>query len=256
MRIRPGTANGGVLAVLLMLGAVAAEDSPISADQKAREVARWQETVDAMTKRIAVDAKGVDAYSRRGDARFFLGQFAGAVQDYEEMVRLDPELDASHWRLGIAYYYAGKAESAAAQFGKYHAFDQVDRENGIWRYLSQYKAHGKDAARKELLKYEKDDREPFPAVYKLFAGEITPKQILDGIAAAKLDDAEREKRLFYAELYIGLNAAAEGDPEEARRHLRAAVANTWGPRAGYGPAWMWQVGRLQWEQLEREANAK
>lgn len=248
---------GLVMLVLAMAASAGmAEDAPLPADQRAQDAARWQATVDAMTKRIATNAKSVDAYSRRGDARFFLGQFAGAVDDYEEMVRLDPELDASHWRLGIAYYYAGKADAAAAQFGKYHAFDQVDRENGIWRYLSQYKAQGKAAARKELLKYEKDDREPFPAVYKLFAGEITPQEILDGIAAAKIDDAEREKRLFYAELYIGLNAAAEGQPDEARRHLRAAVANTWGTRAGYGPAWMWQVGRLHWEQLEREAKAK
>lgn len=246
----------GALAVLLASAGTVAEDSPLSEEQQSKHVARWKETIDAMTKRIAMDSKSVEAYSRRGDARFFLGQFDGAVQDYEEMVRLDPEQDASHWRLGIAYYYAGKAEAAAAQFGKYHAFDQVDRENGIWRYLSQFKAQGKAAARKELLKYEKDDREPFPAVYKLFAGEITPQQILDGIAAARLDDAEREKRLFYAELYIGLNAAAEGQPEEARRHLRAAVANPWGPRAGYGPAWMWQVGRLHWEQLEREAKKK
>ncbi len=256
MMTRLGAASGGVVAALLALGAVVADDAPIAADQQAKYAARWRETIEAMSKRISTEPKSVEAYSRRGDARFFLGRFDGAVQDYEEMVRLDPEQDASHWRLGIAYYYAGKAEAAAAQFGKYHAFDQVDRENGIWRYLSQYKSQGKAAARKELLKYEKDDREPFPAVYKLFAGEVTPQQILDGIAAAKLDDAEREKRLFYAELYIGLNAAAEGQPEEARSHLRAAVANQWGPRAGYGPAWMWQVGRLHWEQLEREAKAK
>lgn len=248
--------HGPLLVALALASTVLAEDSPLSAERQAEDVARWKMTVDTTSKRIATDPRAVDAYSRRGDARFFLGDFAGAVADFEEMVKLDPELDPSHWRLGIACYYAGKPAAAAAQFGKYHAFDQVDRENGIWRYLSQYKAQGKTAARKELLKYEKDDREPFPAVYKLFAGEISPQAILDGIANAKIDDAEREKRLFYAELYIGLNAAAEGQPDVARQHLRAAVANPWGPRAGYGPAWMWQVGRLHWEQLERDATAK
>ena len=35
-----------------------------------------------------------------------------------------------------------------------------------------------------LLKYKKDDRQPFPSVYKLFEAEMTPDEILAEISGA------------------------------------------------------------------------
>jgi outer membrane protein assembly factor BamB len=190
-------------------------------------------------------------YSKRGDERFFKGDFKGALADFDKMVELEPASLPQHWRRGIAAFYAGEFEKAAKQFEAYHSYDDVDRENGIWRYFSQCKAYGAAKAKEGLLKYKKDDREPFPAVYALFEGKTTPDAILAGIAAAKIDDDEREKRLFYAELYIGLNLAVEGKNGDALPHLKKAAASRWGPAAGYGPAWMWNVGRLQAERLSR-----
>lgn len=207
----------------------------------------WQASITKLDEAIDAATEKVELYSRRGDAHFFLGHFKEAVADYDRMIELDPDRGASHWRRGIALFYAGKYKDAAAQFDRYHSFDNVDRENGIWRYLSHYRAFGKERARKELLKYEKDDREPFPSVYKLFAGEITPAEIMKQIDEAKLSPAEREKRLFYATLYIGLNDTVEGDPKKGQKYLEKMLPNTWGPDAGYGPHYMWQVGRLQWE---------
>lgn len=190
--------------------------------------------------------------SARGDAYFKLGRFAEAVADYDKMVELEPGLDAGHWRRGIAWFYAGQFEKAAGQFERYHSFDNVDRENGIWRYFSQRRAFGKEKAQEGLLRYEKDDREPFPDVYALFQGKRTPEQILEKIDAAKIGDDDREARRFYAHLYIGLNFAVEDKPEQAIPHLRKAVANTWGPSAGYGPTYMWHVGRLQYDLLSQK----
>ncbi len=207
--------------------------------------------LDDLNARVKERPNGIDGYSARGDVRFFLGDFPGAVADYSKMVELDPASDTSHWRRGIAFFYAGKYADAAAQFERYHAFDNVDRENGIWRYLSMYRAQGKDQARKELLRYEKDDREPFGDVYRLFSGEMTPEQILQRIREAGISDDEREKRLFYAELYIGLNELVEGRPEQAARHLTQAEGCQWPRRAGYGPHYMWQVARLQLAELRK-----
>ena len=44
-------------------------------------------------------------WSNRGDVRLFLGDFQGARKDYEKMIDLDPKIEVSHWRLGIAYFY-------------------------------------------------------------------------------------------------------------------------------------------------------
>ena len=237
------------LFAIVLLSSLAADEHPLSPEQREKINEDLDESIQKYGELIASDAKSVESYSMRGDALFKRGHFAKAVADYEKMVELDKGLDAGHWRRGIAHFYAGYFDKAAAQFEAYHSFDNVDRENGIWRYFSQYKASGPEKARAGLLKYAKDDREPFPSVYQLFEGKITPEKILAQIQAAKIGDGERDSRLFYANLYAGLNSAVENRPEEAAKFLREAVANKWAPTAGYGPSYMWHVGRVHYEQL-------
>ena len=198
------------------------------------------------------DPESVNAYSTRGDLQMFLGKFAEAEADYKMMSVVKPEVDQSHWRLGIAMYLAGHPEDAAAQFDKYHSFDNVDRENGIWRYLSHRAAFGKEKAREQLLKYEKDDRPPFREVYQLFEGTLTEDQVLQSISP-ELPESSRQSRLFYAQLYVGLNDAVEDQPEAAIKALREAVKNEWPREAGFGPDYMWHVGRLQYLRLKTPA---
>jgi lipoprotein NlpI len=201
---------------------------------------------------LDTDADAVGKYSRRGDLHMFLGKFAEAESDYKKMSMLKPDLDASHWRLGIAMYLAGHPEDAAAQFDKYHSFDNVDRENGIWRYLSHRAAFGKEKAREQLLKYEKDDRPPFREVYQLFEGTMTADQVLQSISP-DLPESSRQSRLFYAQLYVGLNDAVEDKSESALQALREAVKNAWPRDAGFGPDYMWHVGRLEYLRLKAPA---
>ena len=226
-----------------------AADHPLSAEQRTKMTSSFDKTIAEFSKLIENDPKNVGHYSRRGDAYFFRAEFKKAVADYEKMVELNSNIETSHWRRGIAYFYAGQFKQAAHQFEIYNTFDDVDRENGIWRFFSQSKAYGAKKARQGLLKYKKDDREPFPAVYQLFALKIKPDEILKQIDSAKIGDDEREKRLFYAHLYIGLNHAVDGKAKLAEKHLAKSVANKWGPRAGFGPSYMWHVGRLHYDVL-------
>lgn len=236
--------------VLVLSLAKLIQAEPPVADQKlAAMQASWKKTIMDTTLAITMMPDNVNLLSRRGDAYFFSAEFAKAVEDYSAMVKLDPAIDASHWRRGIAYFYTGQYAEAAAQFERYHSFDNVDRENGIWRYLSQVKAIGREKARAGLLKYAKDDREPFPAVYELFAGRTTPEAILSSIAAAEVSADTREQRLFYAHLYIGLNESIEGRERAALEHLNKAVRNRWAPTAGYGPSFMWEVARVHEQKL-------
>ena len=225
-----------------------AEEHPLTADERKALREKFTAILQDSPNPDAGTAGATQVHSRRGDALFFLRRYQESVAEYQAMIKLDPSLDASHWRLGIALFFADQPAQAAAQFDKYHSFDNVDRENGIWRYLSQRKATDGQTARKELLRYEKDDREPFPAVYKLFDGSLSPKAALRNIPA-DLPAAELEKRLFYTELYIGVHAAAQGKHAEAKKFLRLAVSRKWPRDSGFGPNFMWHVARVQLEDL-------
>ena len=231
------------------------EEHPLSTEKRTAMRESFEKKIAQMSKAIEEKPDSVDLHSSRGDANFFLARFKEAVADYEKMVELNPDLETSHWRRGIACFYSDRPKDAARQFEIYHTFDDVDRENGIWRYFSQHRAFGREKAREGLLKYRKDDREPFPAVYQLFAGKTTPDAILTEIGKAEISPDEREKRLFYAQLYIGLNSAIDDKPEAARKALREAVKNEWGPVAGYGPTYMWHVGRVHYDLLRAKAEA-
>jgi lipoprotein NlpI len=237
-----------MIALLLAL-ALAADDPPIPEEKRAEINREIDDVIRRQTAALKDNPGSITAYSQRGDAFFKRGRFAEAADDYEKMVELDPTLDTSHWRRGIACFYAGRFEKAARQFEAYHTHDDVDRENGIWRYFSQYKAYGKEKAQAGLLKYAKDDREPFPSVYQLFEGKLTAEQVMSRIEESKASDEEKRPRLFYACLYIGLNYAVENRPKDALPYLRKAVENAWAVGSGFGPEYMWHVGRVQYDLL-------
>jgi lipoprotein NlpI len=190
----------------------------------------------------------VDLLSARGDAHLFLGHFAEAVADYEKMIQLDPSEDAKHWRLGIAYYFAEKWEKSSRQFAKYHAYDGHDRENGVWKFFADLHWHGEEAARREMLAYAQFDREPFPSLYDMLAGKITPKNFRADLTARKL--TSNPGVAFFADYYGGLYEEALGHHEEALRQVAKAVAlfHPDEPIAR-NSNFMWQVARVHFDLL-------
>ncbi len=191
--------------------------------------------------------------SRRGDARVFLGDFKGAVSDYEGMISLDPSLDAPHWRLGIAYYFAGNFKKAALQFEKYHAYDARDRENGVWKFFSQVHGEGLAAAREGLLVYTQFDREPFPSVYKMLAGELSPRGVLEDMESKGLQN--QPQVMFFAKYYAGVYEAVTGRRAEGMKHVEEAVS-LFSPLTvdRGGPGYMWHAARLHARELARETS--
>ncbi|MBL9200153.1 MAG: hypothetical protein JNL39_06580, partial [Opitutaceae bacterium] len=188
--------------------------------------------------------------SRRGDRRLFLGRAAEAIADFEKMIALDPAQDAPNWRLGIAYHFAGRFAESSRQFQKYHAYDDRDRENGIWKFLADARVSGLEPARRAMLPFTRFDREPFPALYEMFAGRLTTDALLADLKARGLDRDERV--MFFANYYAGLNEQWLGRRDRALALLRLAVTSPWGRTAEGGPAYMWQCARLHLAKLAAE----
>lgn len=227
-------------------------DEPLTAAEREQLAQRLDQEIARLTEVLAANPNDLTAqrlYSQRGDAYFFRARFQEALADYEQLARLNPELEPFHWRRGLAYYYTGRYADAARQFERYFEHDQSDRENGIWRFYAQVRQHGWEAARRMMLPYEKPDRALLPEVYKLCAGTLSAAELEQKINAEDVPEAERLARQFYGNLYLGLDYVLKGETEPARRHLSRAVASRWPRQAGYGPQYMWHVARLELERL-------
>ena len=220
---------------------------PLSAEELLLIETRYSKLAQKSGIRILTNPADLSAYSSRGDARLFLGDFLGAKNDYEKMIELKPELEISHWRLGIVYFYLSEFGKAARQFEIYHQYDDVDRENGIWRFMSQFQESGLEKAREGLLSYNHDDRPPYPWLYEMFKGKIKPFEVFQKIKAAGFPPAHEVRVLFHANLYVGIFLElTEGPTEETLRYLANATHNLYGRSSG---TFMWQVARLHHSRI-------
>ena len=208
---------------------------------------KYSELEKSLTSRVLRNPTEVSSYSSRGDARLFLGNFLGARMDYEKMINLNPKLEVSHWRLGIAYFYLSDFSKAARQFEIYHQYDNIDRENGIWRFMSQYKKSGLKIARRGLLNYSKDDRPPYPWLYSMFAGDISPEEVFIKIKEQNFPKKDAIRVQFHAYFYVGIFLELTGDnPSRALEYLAQATTNEYGRQTG---TYMWHVARLYHARL-------
>ena len=83
---------------------VFAKEKEDSFDLKKLDLAFEENEINFLNS-ITGNPRSLRAWSKRGDMRLFLGKFEDAKSDYEKMIQLDPALEVSHWRLGIAYFY-------------------------------------------------------------------------------------------------------------------------------------------------------
>ena len=235
------------LSVILLTTCAPAEDAPLTAESRREMIAAFEKSRTESDAALAKEPSGIEWLTRRGDARLFLGDAKGAVADFEKEIALDASHDAPHWRLGIAYLFAGDFAKSAKQFEKYHAYDGRDRENGVWQFLANARVVGIEKARTTMLEYTRFDREPFPSVYEMLAGKKTGAEVLAEMERkGHGDDAQV---MFFAHYYVGLNEDLLGHQDAARRHLAKAVALAMkaGTRGGLG--YMGQVARLHYEAM-------
>ena len=223
--------------------------NPIPAGELLEINKKYSELERIASLRIQENPNDISSFSSRGDARLFLGKFMDSRNDYEKMIELNPQLEVSHWRLGIAYFYLSDFSKAARQFEIYHKYDNVDRENGIWRFMSQYKEKGIEYARNGLLIYTQDDRPPYPWLYEMFTGDIKSGEVFKRIKSKAFSTNYETRVLFHADLYVGIFfELTEGPSSKALFHLARAASSEYGRQSG---TFMWQVARLHHARLAK-----
>lgn len=142
----------------------------------------------------------------------------------DRVVELSPQSEPYLWQRGIAQYFAGRFAAGRKQFELHRTVNPNDVENATWHFLCVAAEDGVEAARKALLPAPGDQRVPMREVYELYRGTGDEAAVMAAVAREREGTPGRRYARFYADLYIGLLAHAEGKTEKAGKHLRAAAA--------------------------------
>jgi lipoprotein NlpI len=157
----------------------------------------------------------------RGEEHFRQARIAEAIADFDRQVKLQPDHAAKHWQRGIAYYYANQFEKGARQFELHQTVNRQDVENAAWHFLCIVRAPkgSMEAARKCLIPVTRDSRIPMPQIQQLFAGTMSPEQVL------RAGEEAGSTAKFYADLYVGLYYEALKRKDESLRLVARAANN-------------------------------
>jgi lipoprotein NlpI len=197
-----------------------------------------QAAIDAYTAALSLDAKFVTARDYRGDAYLKLGKFKEAVQDFDEVLKQQPDFAPKHWRRGIALYYAGKHADGVKQFETHKKDNPEDVENAAWHFLCNAKVIGVAKAREQLIAVTKDSRIPMAEIQKLFAGQMKPEEVLAVAEKANAEAEAGKESRFYAHLYVGLYFEAEGNADKAKENITIAAEKY---KIGH---YMWDIAKV------------
>jgi lipoprotein NlpI len=186
-------------------------------------LSRHLEAVADFNKCLQLDPACAEAFDRRGSEQFKLGRVAESLADFDRYLKLRPGATAGHWKRGISLYYLGRYDDGRKQFEGYEKVDTNDVENAVWHFLCVARKDGLAKARASMLKIGKDKRVPMTQVYDLFRGVLRPADVLAAAEAGEATPPQRQQRLFYAHLYLGLYYDATGDRKQALEHISQAA---------------------------------
>jgi len=206
---------------------------------------KYKEAIADYTKAIELDPKDARTINDRGSAHFKNGQIKESVADFDKFLELRPREGAGHWQRGISLYYVERFEDGMKQFKAYEEKDTNDVENAVWHFLCNARKNGVAKAQKEILKIGDDRRIPMMQIYALYAGTKKPEDVMKAVEEGKPGEKERNYRLFYAHLYLGLYYEVQGDKKLALQHLAEAADKY---RINH---YMWDVARVHRDLLKK-----
>ena len=126
-------------ALVFMATAACSKDPAVSAFERGRDYSEQRDLMKAIEEydeAIKHDPQYWDAYYFRGWAHFDLGQHEKAIEDFTEVIRINPEydLDDLYYHRGLSYRKIGKSEEADLDFIK---AKELGYPFGIFRGLAK-----------------------------------------------------------------------------------------------------------------------
>ncbi|WDQ16673.1 tetratricopeptide repeat protein [Rhodopirellula sp. P2] len=157
------------------------------------------------------------------DALLRAGQVNDSIPHYERAIEQSPDMQPYLWQYGIALFFAGRFEDGRELFEAHRRVNPNDVENAAWHFLCEAKANGIDSARKLLLPAPGDRRVPMSEILDRLPGGDAAA--IESAVNAIDQPGSKQSARFYADLYLGMIADAEGKPAAAQRFMQQAAAS-------------------------------
>ena len=217
-------ALGFLTGTALMLGAVAwaqSDDARKCLEEKNVDLAIHYCTRAIRSGQLS-DQELASAFHGRGIAYGRTGDYDRAIQDFDQALRLNPNLADAFTNRARVRFYQGKFAEAVPDFAKTVGLAPNDPYTILGLYLAEARA-GQDGRADLTRNVPRLGLKEWPApVVSLFLGGTTPQAVLD---AAKAPDARRQREQeCEAYFYVGEHLLLQGNRDEAIRMFRASVA--------------------------------
>jgi lipoprotein NlpI len=172
-----------------------------------------------MNEAVRLDPNLAPAYLTRGQLSYILGNNSAAIEDFGKAIKLDADDAASYFYRGVAYYvFGGRYADAVADLKKAAEFNSKDAYAALWRDLAERRnnapSHLAEAA-------QRLDMTMWPApVIRHFLGELNVEQTIK--AAADADPKTKQAQTCEANFYSGELALLKKNRKDAQRLLKLA----------------------------------
>lgn len=169
------------------------------------------------------------AWQCRANLLFAHGDFARAVPDYTKSLTLGQEAYGVLYRRGMARFYAGQFEAAAADFGKAATLRERSGNETDATYAQLWQAWSLQRAGMPLPRSLQDAArgtagEPWPRpALAMMVGAISPDQLLARVRSDKHGD-ELDFALAEAWFHLGQHFRLQGQPAQAREAFEKSRA--------------------------------
>jgi len=185
---------------------------------------RYKDSIKIAEELVDQDANNTTHQFLLGEAAFMAGEMETSVSAFDKLVEINPRMKSSLWQRGLALYYDEKYSGGVEQFTVHQTVNTQDVENAVWHLLCLSKEIGVEEARKKLIPIQFDSRIPMKEIYRMFAGELEPADVLKAAESAIVNvEAERHQYLYFAHLYIGLFHEMNGAADSSLASMREAV---------------------------------
>jgi lipoprotein NlpI len=166
-----------------------------------------------------------EAYNSMGVHYTQQMDFIQAYEAFDATLDINPDMEFAFLNRGIALYYGGRPDLAAADFGRFYNINASDPYRALWSYLAASQIDKKQA--QEALAAKRSDLDESnwaTLLVDLYLDKATENELLNGLIKGVTSQQQLTDRLCEAYFYLGKYHSARGNNGVASNYFKLALS--------------------------------